>query len=404
MVFETCAARHTDDAAVAPEYDAVAMIIDVHCHYTLTQRRAAGPAAPGAGTAGRVADSERFSFEPALEDGGPAWDSFISPRATRRLSFRGFQWLLGLDPRLAPGAELDAALERVFADHLLAPGPIERHVLLAFDRYHDAAGRRPPPPVTRRDRGSDIYSSNTFIRAVCRRHPGRFLFGASVHPYRENAVACIDEVCDAGAVLLKWLPLHQNIDIADPRTLAVLRRCAARELPVLVHYGSEFTLATQHPEFVSVAPLLDVLGRLRRDGALPTTIVAHVATPVTPLGSEASHGRLIAALRGEFADAPLYADISALTTWGKIRYLRSVAAAQDLHPKLLFGTDFPVPLGLPRLRSDLRGAYRPIAAERSWPQQVARVARAVGFNEITLHQAGDVLNLRTPPPARLGPA
>lgn len=246
------------------------MIIDIHCHHAFTRRPA------------DVA--ERFSFEPAELDGQPAWDSCLPPRVLRRPTWSMWQWLLGLNPRLRPGAGLDRVLEEWYDRHLGADGPVERHVLLAFDAYHDDRGNRPPLPETRRQRGSDMYTSNTFIRAACRRRPQRYLFGASVHPYRENAAACLEEVFAAGACLLKWIPLHQNIDCRDSRTVAVLRHCAELGLPLLVHYGPEFMLATQHAEYVSPEPLLDVLRQLRREGSMPTVIVAHAATPVLSFG------------------------------------------------------------------------------------------------------------------------
>jgi len=124
---------------------------------------------------------------------------------------------------------------------------------------------------------------------------------------------------------------------------------------------------------------------------MPRTIVAHLATPVTPFGEWNSFQALIEALLGEFAEAPLYADISALTAWSKVGFLRRAAAMQELHGKLLFGTDFPVPLGMPWLRRDLGRDYRRIAAEPSWPQRVARIHRRVGFNEIVFHRAAELL-------------
>ena len=353
------------------------MILDVHSHYTFSRRPAQA--------------DERFSFEPAEIDGVPALDSFVSPRSLRRITWRLVKRMFGLDPRLSAGPELDGALADFYHRHHFAAGPVQKIVLLAFDEYHDDAGRRTPPPQTRRQRGSDIYASNSMIHAACRRHPERYLFGASVHPYRKNAVACVEEVFRRGACLLKWIPLHQNIDVADSRTTDVLRCCARLGLPLLVHYCEEFTLATQHPESRPLAPLLDALRRLRRDGAMPTTIVAHVATPVTPWGERRSHRLLVEALCGEFADAPLYADISALASWGKIKYLRELARRQDLHGKLLFGSDFPVPLALPRLHGDLGRDYRRIKADPSWIQQYAHIVRRLGFNEIVLRRAAELL-------------
>lgn len=353
------------------------MIIDVHCHYAFSLMPARA--------------TDRFSFEPGRADEPSAFDSYVSPRATRRFTWRLFKRMLGLDPRLPPGDELDQQMAQVYERHFLADGPVERIVLLAFDEYHDDAGRRPGRPSAADDRGTDIYSSNSLIRDACRRRPERYLFGASVHPYRERAVACVEEVFAHGACLLKWLPLHQNIDIADPRTLDVMRCCASLGLPVLVHFNSELTLTTQHPEYESVTALLDVLRRLRAERAMPLTIVAHAATPVTPFGDSHSHRVLIDALMHEFADAPLYADLSALTSWGKLGFLRELAERQDVHPKLLFGTDFPVPMALLRLRRDLGRAYASIAGEASWIQRIARIHRQLGFNEIVFHRAAELL-------------
>ena len=394
------------------------MIIDIHCHYAFTQRRAS------------VAD--RFSFEPASENGQPeqsqtpptasprataleqcetpgeptadtavahsgisetalAFDSCLAPRVLRRPMWRLWQRMLGFDPRLRPGPELDRLIEQWHWRHTAARGTVDRVVLLAFDAYHDNDGRRLPFPSARHGRGSDMYTSNTLIRAACRAGGGRYLFGASVHPYRENAIACVDEVFAAGACLMKWMPLHQNIDCRDERTKTVLRRCAEIGLPLLLHCGPEFTLATQHREYESVEPLLDALRELRRDGCMPTVIVAHVATPVLPWGSRRSYRMLVDALLGEFADAPLYADISALTAWTKIPWLRKLARMQELHPKLVFGTDFPVPIATLRLWRDLGRDCARVAAEPSWPQRALDICRLLGFNEIVFHRAASLL-------------
>ncbi|MFO0837487.1 MAG: amidohydrolase family protein [Phycisphaerae bacterium] len=352
------------------------MILDMHCHYTFTLRAATA--------------TPRFSFEPAVNDFGSALDSLIAPRAMKRIAWRILRKMLRIDGRLPPGEALDSELDRAYERHLVS-GPIDRYVLLAFDAYHDDAGRRPPIPQRRDELGSDIYTSNSLVRAACAANPSRFLFGASVHPYRRHAVDAVAEVFAGGACLLKWLPLHQNIDIADPRTIAVLECCAKLGLPVLVHYSEEFTLATQHPEYRSATALLDVLARLRRRGRMPITIVAHVATPVTPFGEMRSHQALVDALLNEFADAPLYADISALSAFGKVELMASIAGHQALHRKLLFGSDFPIPPALIRLRGRLGREYARIAALPSWPAQALEISTHVGFNDIVFRRAAELL-------------
>jgi mannonate dehydratase len=248
-----------------------------------------------------------------------------------------------------------------------------------------------PLPNAGAQSGSDIYTSNSLIRALCRTHPRRFLFGASVHPYRPDALAAIDEVFRAGACLIKWLPLHHNIDAADARTRAALRKCAALGLPVLIHMSEEFTLTTQCPQHRSIRPLLATLRHLKREDCMPPVIVAHVATPVTPWGDRDDYELLIEALMGEFRDAPLYADISALLAVTKARFLRAIALRQDLHHKLLFGSDFPVPVGVWALRRRLGRAYRELRGIRSWPQQAARACQTLGLNEIVFHRAATLL-------------
>lgn len=365
------------------------MVIDLHCHYTFS----AMPPVEG----------PRFSFEPPVENGVGTFDSYVSPRAVRSLSWRLMRRALGIPTAVPAGPPLDRYIVEFYRRHLApidANHPesiearqrcIDRTVLLAFDAYHDDAGRRMPPPENRSQLGSDIYTSNTLIRHVCSRGGGRFLFGASVHPYRPDAVACVEEVFNAGACLLKWIPLHQNIDVADGRTIAVLRCCARLGLPLLLHYSEEFTLATQHREFQDVSTLLSVLRNLRRDGCMPPVIVAHVGTPVTPLSPMSDYDALVDALLGDMSDAPLYADVSALTAWGKVRFLRQIVRRQELHRKLMFGSDFPVPVAMWRMRRDLGREYKRIRAIESWPEQVLAIYRHMGFNEIVFHRAGEFL-------------
>ncbi|RMF84000.1 MAG: hypothetical protein D6744_03790, partial [Planctomycetota bacterium] len=353
----------------------------------------------------RAAGTERFSFEPAEEDGRAALDSCVAPRLHRQLKWRLLGRALGVDASQPAGEALDAALDGVYERHLRLD-PIDRYVLLAFDRYHDGAGRRPPFPSRRGVRASDIYTSNTLVRAACLRDPRRFLFGASVHPYRDDAPRCVEEVFAGGACLMKWMPLHQNIDMCDERTLAVLEVCAELGLPLLYHFGPEFTLRTNHPEHEPIVNLFEALSILLRRGRMPITIVAHVATPTHALGDRASHDMLLGALRGDFARRPLYADISALAALGKLPFLRRLAERTDLHHKLLFGSDFPVPPALSLLATGAPYEPRPDAATE-WPNAAVHAYRAAGFSEIVFHRAAELLpnveHFRTTPTAHGDP-
>lgn len=367
------------------------MVIDVHCHAGVSARRV-DPAVP------------RLSFELTGAAATPGLDSYFSPRLMARwrpILRRGFvQRAMGITWDGVAGDAFDAQIDAFNARHMLpqsqnhSPPGVDKLVLLAFDEYHRDDGTPLGPAAAKRGAiGSDLYASNSYVRSICAAHPQRFLLGASIHPYRRDAAALLDELKAAGAVLIKWLPIHQNIRAADPRTIAFLRRAAELRLAMLIHYGGEMTLAAQHPEFERPGELLAVLADLRRAGRMPVTIVAHAATPSTRFGSADGHRMLIKAMRGDFAAAPLYADISALAALGRAHWLTRLARQRDLHRKLVWGTDFPIPV-FPIVYA-LRLGRQAVQLGRipSWIERDLALKRALGFDEAVFHRAADLLDL-----------
>jgi len=300
------------------------------------------------------------------------------------------RWL-GINPHLPIGPELDRQIAAVNEQHWSAPS-VDRLVLLAFDEYHDDSGRPVGPAVRRRGLGSDLYASNTLVRALCQARPDRYLFGASIHPYRHGSEDFLAEVAAAGAVLVKWLPAHQNISPTDPRTKACLRAAARLGLAMLIHYGGESSLTPQHAEFEDVRPMLAVLKELRQAGEMPVTLIAHAATPTFRWQNSAGHQALISGLATDFAEAPLYAEISALGAVGRTVWLRRLSNRADLQHKLVWGSDYPVPAA-PRLfwRSLPPAERRRIAAHPSWVEQSLQLARAMGLAETVFTRAASLL-------------
>lgn len=355
------------------------MRVDVHCHMG---QRARPPAA-----------ADRFSFEPA---GAYApFDAYFSDPLAGSLAMRLAARHFGL-PARARTEQLDQAIEAVNLRHILGAVTIDRAVVLAMDQYHTDDGR-PLGPRRRRQRcGTDLYVSNTYVRSLWRRYPARILFGAAIHPYRRHgpmtAVDMLEEVAAAGAVLVKWLPPAQNIDARDPRTVAFLRHAGRLGMPMLIHYGQEWTLRSPHRRFFDPSGLLETLRLLRREGCMPTVIVAHAATPATwPLTSGRTFDTLVTALEGEFADAPLYADTAALTLITKLRWLRRLLRRPGLQAKLVHGSDYPIP-PMPRLiRHRLGRCWRDIAAMPSWLDREAQMKRILGVEEAVFHRGGDLL-------------
>jgi predicted TIM-barrel fold metal-dependent hydrolase len=347
------------------------VVVDVHCHVGQTRRPMRSPAP--------------FSFEA----GG--WEAFFSDSLIRRVPRAFGKWLLGVE--WSDGAEsVDAAIERFLLRHILNTPSVDRVVLLAFDAYHGDDGGAFGLAATRREPGTHMYVSNTYIRDLSARHPDKLWFGASVHPYRRDAIDAMEEVAAAGAVLIKWLPLTQNIDAADPRAIAFLEHAARIRMPILVHYGGELSLPDPRPGFEDPAPMLESLRRLRERGSMPTVIVAHAATPSAPWSRKVRYfDALCTALLGEFRDAPLYTDLAALATWNRSRWLKRLVAAPELHAKLVYGSDFPIPPFPILFRRRLGRAYHTVRRCESLIERDVQLKRRVGLPEVVFTRMGEIL-------------
>ena len=156
-------------------------------------------------------------------------------------------------------ARADAHIEARLLGQMLGATRVDRVVVLAFDQYHRNDGTCLGPARPGQKFGTDLYVSNTYVRELCRQHPDKLLFGASIHPYRPGATQMLEEAAGAGAVLVKWLPLAHNIHPEDPRTVAFLRKAGQIGMPMLIHYGGERALGSMHPEFEDPSGLLRTL-------------------------------------------------------------------------------------------------------------------------------------------------
>ena len=133
---------------------------------------------------------------------------------------------------------------------------------------------------TRRDGQIDLpnthfYVTNDYVIELAARHP-KILFGASVHPYRADAVAEIERCVKAGTMLMKWLPITQNFSPADDKCIPFYEAIAHHKLPLLSHTGGEQSLPTLDKSVADPALLKPALDR----GV--TVIMAHCGTRAAP--------------------------------------------------------------------------------------------------------------------------
>ena len=179
---------------------------------------------------------------------------------------------------------------------------------------------------------TEIYIPNRYVAAETRRYPN-LLFGASVNPYRKDAVTRLEQAAADGAVLLKWLPAIQRIDPSDKRLIPFYLRLKELNLPLLSHTGNEYSFTRARNDLADPELL-----RLPLSLGLKV-IAAHAASNGRNKG-ESNHARFIR-LCGEFPN--LYADISALTQLNRLGHLSRLLQHRELHGRLLYGTDMPLP-------------------------------------------------------------
>jgi len=240
-----------------------------------------------------------------------------------------------------------ASVDRAYVERLVALSADfpegARWLLFAFDHACDEQGKPRADWTT-------FHVPNAYAAHIAAEHPARFMWVASVHPYREDAVTQLDDALQGGAVALKWLPSAMNIDLRDARCRAIYERLAATGVPLIVHCGEEKAVAGAgrhelgNPLLVRVALQHGV-----------RVIVAHAASLGTASDLDQPSQPLRAAfdLWARLMDEPdakglLYGDVSALFQSNRRSDVwRAVLTREDWHARLLHGSDYPLPGVMP---------------------------------------------------------
>ncbi len=248
---------------------------------------------------------------------------FVSPRLQRNWRFKIYLHSFGVTQRelLHQGDGLVA--DRI-SSSLAQSKFVSRAVVLALDGVVDANGNLD----TNR---TEVYVPNEFVAEMTARHTN-LLFGASVNPYRHDALERLEWAKAHGAVLVKWIPPIMEIDPSDPRLIPFYKKMVELNLPLLSHTGKEKSFSRADEDFGDPE-------KLRLPLSLGVTVVAaHIAS------SENYHGERgpdrLARLMREFPN--LYTDISALTQINRPGRLKEALTRPEFSGRLVYGTDFPL--------------------------------------------------------------
>jgi predicted TIM-barrel fold metal-dependent hydrolase len=274
--------------------------------------------------------------------------------------------------RMDPDQVSDSTLRQASEDAIRA-STVDHVVCLALDPVYDREGNR-------REDLAHMWVDNDYVLDLQRSVGDKVLLGASVHPYDPDFRARVEKYVGLGAVLLKWLPSAQQIDLGDARVREALSFLATARngapLPLLLHVGPEYAIPssdkrTSSYDFLSWTWWDRVGNSLRgpkrwhrprvketeanlrtglEEGAV--IIFAHCGLPYYApswIKRVLEHSELDTVrryLRAYPADSAqggrCYADVSALVTPLRRSYF---SAVRELPPEsLLFGSDFPTPV------------------------------------------------------------
>jgi uncharacterized protein len=295
----------------------------------------------------------------------------MSPTLLNSLPFRFMRWRLGMK---GSDEATERALETKLVETIAEAKPLDAAVVLAFDAVHDDAGHLD-------EANTHLYVTNDYVIELAARHQ-QILFGASVHPYRKDAVAEIERCVKAGAVLLKWLPIVQGFDPSDARCFPVYEALAHYKLPLLSHTGGEKSLPRVDDSMADPMLLISALQR----GV--TVIMAHCGTRSVP--TETDYLAQFMRLAQDYENC--FGDTSALNLPARWHAFDAVLKHPIVREKVIHGSDWPI-IALPRpIRMGMAEAWE-VMAERNWMKRDILIKQRMGFDDAYWHRAAKVLKI-----------
>lgn len=230
----------------------------------------------------------------------------------------------------------DEYLERLVSLARPAGG---RFLVLAFDEHVGPDGRVVPEKT-------EFHVPDAWAFAVAERHPDLFVPAASVHPYRTDALARLDAAAARGARIVKWLPNAMGMDPLDERCRPFYERMREHGMALLCHTGEEKAVHAEEDQKLG-NPL-----RLRLPLSCGVRVIAaHCASlgldedldaPGRPLVP--SHTLFLRMMDEPQWDGLLFGDLSAMTQANRLPdALTEVLRRTRLHPRLVNGSDYPLP-------------------------------------------------------------
>jgi predicted TIM-barrel fold metal-dependent hydrolase len=214
-----------------------------------------------------------------------------------------------------------------------------KHRLLAFDKHYRSDG-------SVNLEKTEFYVPNEYVFELAERYADMFVPNISVNPYRPDAISELEKWARRGARIVKWLPNAMGIDPSDPKCDPFYQKMKERDLILLSHGGEEKAVEAEEDQKLG-NPLL--LRRALDQGV--KVVVAHCAGLGTNEDLDDTDRKqvdnfdLFLRLMDEKRyEGLVFGEISAMTQFNRVgKPLHTILAREDLHERLVNGSDYPLP-------------------------------------------------------------
>jgi len=267
-------------------------------------------------------------------------DAFVNPKMRAGFNLDRLKFLIYAS---ASGIKDISNADREYVNRLVGlargNGRHGKYRILAFDKHYNADG-------TVNLSKTNMYLPNEYVVELAQQYSDIFLPVISVHPYRADALAELDKWGKAGMKYVKWLPNAMGIDPANPAVEPYYRKMKEHNMILLTHAGEEQAVEADEDQRLG-NPLL-----LRKPLDIGVRVViAHAASLGTCDDLDSRGGKkldcfdLFLRLMDESKYVGLlFGEISAMLQFNRMPGpFTTILKRQDLHPRLVNGSDYPLP-------------------------------------------------------------
>lgn len=255
---------------------------------------------------------------------------------------------------------------------------VDRVVVMPFDGVYDRDGFWDKDRTVKR-------TTNEYVVDLTKRSK-KFVLSMSVNPFRRDWRDQMDMMLEAGAVHNKLLPSVMDVKLDDPKLAPYYKYVVDKKLPHLVHFGHENALPNIDISLNETKYLL----RMLEQGV--TVIAAHVCG-----GKLFREDWAEIKMLGDMVDKyqNLYFDISGMISPHRRPRLVNALKDERIRSRIVFGTDYPVPLWPRAFRRELGNSagIKASMLSENYFDQYAEVVSILGCTDEMMRRAGKVLNI-----------